>query len=295
MELRAYARDDDEALDRVWTAARAVDGDVSLPGPADLGTSGLVAVDAGEVVGYSRLDRWTESDGTEMFLVTGCVHPAHRGRGHATSMLRHQETGAAALGAAMPQAVLGGNADEGHTDAQELLRDHGYQVAFTLVRLSRPVDAVPIPPLPAGLRLRPVRSEHHPAIHAAIEECFADDRLGFIAVGYDEYLADARDTGLWVVAWDGDEVAGLIVNEREDDGRVDSPWVAVRAAYRGRGLAAALLARSLTTMREHGARTAVIRTVAENPHRTVALYERAGYRVVQRLPRFRKPLHSSSS
>lgn len=295
MELRAYARSDDEALDRVWHAARAVDGDVSLPGPADLGSSGLVAVDGGEIVGYSRLDRWAESDGTEMFLVTGCVHPAHRRRGHATAMLRRQEAGAAALGGALPQAVLGGNADEGHADAQELLREHGYQVAFTVVQLSRPVGAVPIPPLPDGLRLRPVRAEHHPAIHAAIEECFTGDRHGFVPVGYDEYLADARDTGLWVVAWDGDEVAGLIVNERQDDGGVDSPWVAVRAAYRGKGLAAALLARSLTTMREHGVRTAAIRTVAENPHHTVALYERAGYRVVQRMPRFRKTLCRSSS
>ncbi|MEV4411679.1 GNAT family N-acetyltransferase [Catellatospora sp. NPDC049609] len=291
MELRAYERTDDEALDRVWRAARAVDGDVSLPGPGDLGASGLVAVADGDVVGYSRLDRWTEADGTEMFLVTGCVDPAHRGRGHGTALLRRQEAQAVAIGGATPQAMLGGNADEGHADAQELLRDNGYQVAFTLVRLRRPVTAVPIPPLPDGLRLRPVRAEHHPAIHAAIDECFTGDRLGFVTVDYDEYLAGVSDTDLWVVAWDGDEVAGLVVNEREDDGVVDSPWVAVRPAYRRRGLASALLARSLASMREHGVTTACLRTVAENPHGTVSLYERAGYQVVQRLPRFRKPLH----
>jgi ribosomal protein S18 acetylase RimI-like enzyme len=32
-----------------------------------------------------------------------------------------------------------------------------------------------------------------------------------------------------------------------------------------------------------------LRTVAENPQHSQALYERAGYQVTQRFPRYRKP------
>jgi ribosomal protein S18 acetylase RimI-like enzyme len=35
---------------------------------------------------------------------------------------------------------------------------------------------------------------------------------------------------------------------------------------------------------------ASIHTVAENENNSVALYEKVGYRVVRRMPRFRKPL-----
>ncbi|GAB4059918.1 GNAT family N-acetyltransferase [Catellatospora paridis] len=300
MGLRAYAGpDDDEQIERVRQAVLAVDGDGWLPGP-DGGEvpaeACVVAEDAGEVVGFGRLDRWTEDDGTEMFLVTGCVHPDRRGRGHGTAMLRRQEAYAASLGSGAPHQVLGGNADDDRPGARQLLLDNGYRVAFTLVDLSRPVaDAAAPAALPAGLRTRPVLAEHQPLIHAAITECFTGSGDGFVSPDYDSYLAAVRDTDLWAVAWDGDEVAGLVTSEREDGGRADSPWVAVRPAYRRRGLASALLARSLAAMREHGVTVATIRTVAENPHRTVDLYQRAGYRIVRRMPRYRKPLASVSA
>ncbi len=95
-----------------------------------------------------------------------------------------------------------------------------------------------------------------------------------------------RDTDLWIVAWHGDEVVGLVINERQADGSVDSPWVAVHPARRRRGLATALPA----VMRQRGITVATLRTVAENEHDTVGLYEKLGYQVGRRMPRFRKPL-----
>ncbi|MEU8003514.1 GNAT family N-acetyltransferase [Catellatospora sp. NPDC049111] len=294
MGLRGYAGPgDDEQIERVRQAALAVDGDVWLPGPdGDLpGEARVVAQDGGEIVGFGRLDRWTEDDGTEMFLATGFVHPAHRDRGHGTAMLRRLEAYAGTLGSGAPFQVLGGNADDSQPGSRQLLLDHGYRVAFTVVDLSRPVAAADEPAAPTpGLEVRPVLAEHHPRIHAAITECFTDSRLGFVSVDYDTYFAGVRDTELWAVAWDGDEIAGLVISEREGDGVADSSWVAVRPAYRRRGLASALLGRSLAAMREHGVGVATIRTVAENPNRTVQLYERVGYQVVRRQPRYRKPL-----
>ncbi|MEV0456308.1 GNAT family N-acetyltransferase [Catellatospora methionotrophica] len=300
MKIRAYAGPSDDAqIARVRQAALTVDGDVWLPGP-DLGATSaetfVVAEDAGQVVGFGGLDRWTEDDGTEMFLVTGSVQPTHRGRGHGSALLAHQEALAASLGSGLPHQQLGGNADDTQPGSRQLLLDHGYRLAFTVVALRQATaDATPPTALPPGLEIRPVLAEHQPRIHAAIVECFTGSRQGFVPVDYDTHLAEIRDTELWAVAWDGDEIAGLATAERQDDGVADSPWVAVRPAYRRQGLALALVTRSLAAMREHGVVVATIRTVAENSNRTVDLYQRAGYRVVHRMPRYRKPLPAASA
>ncbi|GAA2383140.1 N-acetyltransferase [Catellatospora methionotrophica] len=279
-------------------AALAVDGAVWLPGP-DVGVTPaetfVVAEDAGEIIAFGGLDRWTEDDGTELFLITGCVHPEHRGRGHGSALLAHQEARAAAAGSGLPHQQLGGNADDSQPGSRRLLLDHGYRLAFTVVELRcLPADGTAPTALPAGLRIRPVLAEHQPKIHAAIVECFTGSHHGFRPVDYDTHLAEVRDTELWTVAWDGDEIAGVVTAERRGSRAVDSPWVAVRPAYRRQGLALALVTRSLAAMREYRLTYASIRTVAENPHRTVDLYERAGYQVTQRMPRYRKPLSAAT-
>jgi mycothiol synthase len=286
MRVRPYAGvTDDDNIATVRRAAAAVDGDLRLPGPGDP-ESCLIAESDGVVVGFSWLVRWTEDDGTEVFLLVGCVDPAHRGQGHGTDLLRHQEAYAVSLGAGAAHQVLAGNADDHHPGSRDLLLDNGFRLAFTVVDLA--CD-------PPGLTVRDVRPEHHPQLHAVIAECFAGTGNGFEHLDYDRYLADARDTDLWTVAWDGDQVAGLVTDERRPDGTVDSPWVAVPAAYRRRGVATALLRHNLATLRRAGVTEALLTTVAENENNTVGMYECAGYRVVQRHPRFRKPLGASGT
>ena len=146
------------------------------------------------------------------------------------------------------------------------------------------------PDLPPGLTLRPVREDHHPRIHQALEACFADSGHGQHERTYQDYLDDVRDVDLWLIAWDGDDVAAVIINERHKDGTVDTPWVAVVPAWRRRGVARALLQRNLRLLADQGVPTAKIRTVQENTNHTVALYESVGYRVTARHPRYAKPL-----
>lgn len=252
-----------------------------------------VAVD-GAVAGSGRVEWWDEADGTRLYLLTGEIDPRWRRRGLGRILLARLEEQAAAHWRDHPGAgppLFGTNpSDEA---ALALAHAAGYRVRFTLVDLARdPAGAVEAP-LPPGVALRPVRGEHHPRIHAAISACFAESRLGQEVQTYHEYRDGVRDTDLWVVAWAGDEIAGLVVNEREPDGTVDSSWVAVLPPWRRRGLASTLLQHSLRRLAGHGVRTATIRTVQENPHRTVALYERAGYRVTVRTPRYAKPLRQA--
>jgi mycothiol synthase len=164
-------------------------------------------------------------------------------------------------------------------------------------RLDEPLpDAV----LPEGLELRPVRPADHRAIWDADVEAFRDH---FEAS--ERHEADYRafydhpdaDTTLWQVAWDGSEVAGSVVNtiyghENAELG-LDIGWldhVSVRRPWRRRGLASALIARSLSILRERGMAIAALGVDAENPTGALGVYERLGFHRARTWVTYRKPL-----
>jgi mycothiol synthase len=261
----------------------------------------LVAELGGTVVGSGRMTWWDENDGTRLYLLTGRVAPAHRGRGVGRELLARQEQEAVAHLRDHPhggRVLLGGNADAAQPDAQALLLAAGYRVRFTVVDLAQDLAArgsAEDAPLPHGVEVRPVRPEHHPLIHRMLEECFADSGLGGDSRTYEQYQRDVRDVDLWQVAWDAGAVAGVVVNERAKDGSVDSAWVAVVPPWRRRGLAKALLLRSLRRLAGAGVGKATIRTVRENGNQTVGLYESVGYRVTELHPRYAKPLPAEAA
>lgn len=155
-------------------------------------------------------------------------------------------------------------------------------------------------PLPSGLELRPVARDHYPAIWQANREAFRD-HWG----GSDESEAAMRrfleapdaDPSLWLIAWDGDRVAGGVINaihpaENEALG-VRRGWldsVFTRRPWRRRGLARALIARSLLLLRERGMQGAALGVDADNEQRALRLYEEAGFAVHDRFVAFRKPM-----
>jgi ribosomal protein S18 acetylase RimI-like enzyme len=306
--LRAYrGAEDIQGIQAVRATVRRAEGDIWLPGPDgedDLAApqpSCLVAADmrTGGIVGFAWMHWWDEADGTRLYLLSGCVEPRWRRRGVGTAILRWQEEQATVLDHAQsaPAAVreFGVNVAPHQAANLALVTAQGYRIAFTVVELTcdpraaRDVDAGP---LPAGLVVRPVDPTHHPLIHEAIEECFAGSRDGHRSRAYPEYLRDVRDVGLWCVAWDGDEVAAVVVNERQPDGTATTPWVAVRPPWRRRGVGLALMRQTLRSLAAQGVLSARLATIQENPHNSVGLYERAGYTVTARHPRFRKPLRA---
>lgn len=295
------------ALAAVRAAVRQVEDGVWMPGPdtvtdpAEQTPFCLLAEVDEQVVGYTWMDWWEEVDGTRLYLLLGWVVPAWRRRGVGTAMLRRQEEQAAVFAAAHTGpgvAMLGGNADEDQPGTRALLLANGYQVAFTVVWMARDLTAGPAeftePVLPAGIELRPVRPTHHPWIHRAIEESFAADRTGHLPRTFAEYRYDVRerqsDTTLWTVAWDGDEIAAVVINEIRPDGTGLTPWLAVRAPWRRRGIGRALMVNGLRRLSERGVASTALTTVAENPHHSMAFYRSLGYRVTRRQPRYRKPM-----
>jgi mycothiol synthase len=237
----------------------------------------------------------------------GVVDPELRGRGIGSALLADNQRRAAALAASHAMGdrrpVLGSFAAAGRP-AEALLRASGYEVERWFFDMVRPtLDDVVEAPLPEGLELRPVTAEQHATVWRANREAFRD-HWG----GSDESL-DAMhrllddpdtDTDLWLVAWDGDEVAGGIWNgirraENEQLGMrrgwLDSVFTG--RAWRKRGLARSLIGRSLLLLKERGMTSAALGVDADNANGALGMYEAAGFAVHERFTAWRRPMEVS--
>jgi ribosomal protein S18 acetylase RimI-like enzyme len=168
----------------------------------------------------------------------------------------------------------------------------GYSPARYAFRMRRDLT-MPIPelPIPPGLELRPARPEHFRAIWEAEREAF-QDHWGYAPwpdEAYQRFLQFPHyDPRLWQVAWDGDQVAGSVLNyiNAEENAsfarlRGYTEDISVRRPWRRRGLASALIARSLAAVRECGMTEAVLGVDAENRTCALRVYERLGYTTIQ--------------
>ena len=102
---------------------------------------------------------------------------------------------------------------------------------------------------------------------------------------------------MWVVAWDGDQVAGSILNyiDHERNERTQrklgyTEMIGVGRPWRKRGLARAMLARSMQVHKEAGMTQTGLGVDVENLSGALRLYESMGYKVVSGGTTFRKTL-----
>jgi mycothiol synthase len=100
-----------------------------------------------------------------------------------------------------------------------------------------------------------------------------------------------------VVAWDGDEIAGGVINEINATENAafnrKRGWLAsvfVRRPWRRRGVGRALVARSLVVFRDRGLTSAGLGVDADNQTGALRLYTDAGFEEEFRSTAFRKPM-----
>ena len=89
----------------------------------------------------------------------------------------------------------------------------------------------------------------------------------------------AFDPALWLLAVDGATIVGFSLGRERVDAGVRAGYigdVGVRAAWRGRGIGHALLARSLAEFQRRGLATAALDVDAENLSGALALYRKVG-------------------
>lgn len=225
------------------------------------------------------------------------VHPAHRGRGVGAAFLAWSERRARAHVAAGTKRVLLNAPPSADADpaAASLLLGHGYRRTRVFLHMERSLrDLDPIPASPLGIAVRPAHvPEDLPSMHAAMQEAFAQ-HFGFAPDPFDAWRAEwmdapEADPGLFLLAWDGAELAGAALSTNA--GSVG--WLGdlgVRPAWRGRGVGEALMYATFANLAAHGFSDVRLNVDAGNETGAVRLYERVGMTIRRGWDVYEKPI-----
>jgi GNAT superfamily N-acetyltransferase len=272
----------------------------------------LFAEADGETIAFSRA-WWVQETPTDagerLYKSLGFVRPDWRRQRLGTAMLRYNERHLRDIAREHPAEipklfrVWATDTEEG---AQALFAGAGYQPVRHYVMMTRPIG-LPLPdaPLPVGLELRPVEPGHVRAIWDAMWEA-RRDHWGYVEPTEQDYERWTQGRlfapELWKVAWDGEQVAGMVLNrlDREQNEqyrrqRGYSQGIFVRRPWRRRGLARALLVGSIRMFREMGMQETALGVDTRNPSGALGLYESVGYQAVQRHTFFNKKVESQAS
>lgn len=275
-------------------------------------TDAVVGELDGRIVAYGQGRAEDDNDGGRDYTAGGEVDPEHRGRGIGRALLRHNlrhqaaraEREAAALSAAGKPPVerrLESWAFESQARRRRLVESEGFVVVRWFFEMLRPtLDDIADQPMPEGLEFRRMVPADHRKIFDADVEAFRD-HWGAMEEGENAFQRffggpDFRPD-LWRVAWDGDQVAGVVMNrimttfnEQSGERRGELAGVSVRRQWRRRGLARAMVAESLRAFRDEGMTSAVLGVDAENPTGALGVYETNGFRVHRKGLNYRKPM-----
>ncbi len=189
----------------------------------------------------------------------------------------------------------------GSFEWEAILKNDGYEpirYAFLMVRPD--LENIPELPLPEGIEVRPAKPDQYRTIWEASREIFSDEwgEPEWLEEWYERWLGEPHiQPHLWQIAWCGDEVAGMVQNyiSETENKEFDRKWgytenIGVRKTHRGKGLAKALIARSLQVVKDAGMEQAALGVDAENPSGALHLYKSMGYEEYQKWVTLRKPL-----
>jgi ribosomal protein S18 acetylase RimI-like enzyme len=263
----------------------------------------LFAEVAGEMVAFSRVWWLEESATSRLYISLGFVHPAWRRKGLGRAMLYYNENRLRGMAAGHPAGtkILRVWATDAEREAQALFTSAGYEPVRHYIEMIRPIGApLPRAPMPPGLEVRPVEAGQIRTIWEAMYEA-RQDHWGYIPPTESDYERWTQDRlfapELWKVAWDGELVAGMVLNrldqvqnEQYRRKRGYSQGIFVRRPWRRRGLARSLLVQSIEMFRDMGMAETALGVDTQNPSGALRLYESVGYRATKRHTFFNKEM-----
>lgn len=326
IQYRPYrGTEDDPILLAILRSSDAADGKAEIPGPGDLPSLcrrterfvperdldiAYVADARGQPrpVAFSKRSWYSGYRGCSLYCQYSCLMGEWRRDGLWPRVVRRNEallrrlhverTGATSADGAWLQAW---SSDSEH-DWMAVLEGEGYGLVRSFNNMRRPTAGAPDLPLPSGIEVRPVESSHlrkiweiqrelNLGVFECVEEDWCDERFGSWAKE-----AEGR-TALWQVAWAGGEVAGTVLAHHEEghagkEGRSRgfTEHIYVRPAWRGKGLASALVARALRALAGLGVEEAELGVDSSNESSAFELYRKLGYETESVDGWYRKPL-----
>jgi len=198
--------------------------------------------------------------------------------GLGTEILERGEAFATAEGA---KKILTG-APEPDAAARALFESRGYREVRRFYEMAIELsEEPPEPALAAGLVVDGLRDDEYEAFYEALNESFAE-HWEWHPDPFEEWLerrkGQHRDEHgpVWFVVRDGDELAGVTRNDVSVAGGGYVGAIGVRPAWRGKGIAKALLYRTFAEFWRRGTTRVTLDVDAQNTTGAVALYERVG-------------------
>jgi mycothiol synthase len=148
---------------------------------------------------------------------------------------------------------------------------------------------LPEPAWPEGITVRGADLERDArAVHQAEADSFSD-HYGYVPQGFDQWFYFRTEffkaePELWVLAMDGDTIAGIALCSSTRPGDPDLGWIStvgVRRPWRRRGLALAILHHSFRLLADRGKLRAGLGVDSQSLTGATRLYEKAGMGVVR--------------
>lgn len=260
----------------------------------------LVETQDGQVVGYEEF--YNAKDHYDLDA-DGYVHPKFKGLGIGTALLRKiEERAQAEVELAEPdvRVFIRSGIDNKDEQAHNLHKTEGYfPIRYHWRMETKLQEAPPAVTFPAGIELRPfVKEEHSIAVWQADNEAFRDHwgshDSTFEEWSHRKFGKSDFDPTLWMIAWDGDQIAGYSQNRF----RMGIGWIGtlgVRRPWRKMGLGLALLQYSFGEFYKRGTTTIGLGVDASNPTGATRLYQRAGMYVASEFATYEKELRAGRS
>ncbi len=257
----------------------------------------VVETKDGRIVGSEEI---YNEVGHYKFKADGCVHFDFRGLGIGSALLeKAEECAQAEMKFAEPdarvfiQSAFNNKDETGH----DLLKTKNYFPIRYYWRMEAKLQEAPaVTTFPDGIELRPfIKDEHALAVWQADNEVFRD-HWGSHESTYEDWSHQKFgnpnfDSTLWMMAWDGNEIAGFSQNRH----RMGKGWVGtigVRRAWRKKGLGLALLKHSFGEFYKRGTTVIGLGVDAANPTGATRLYERAGMYAASEFASYEKELRA---
>lgn len=266
----------------------------------------IIAEVSGEMVGYAR--GWWEDEAFtgRLYKHNGFLVPEWRRKGIGRAMLMWMEDRFHEIAASNPPETaktLQVNVSQFQTGTAMMLERSAYQPIRYFYEMVRPaLDVIFELPLPDGLEIWPVTPDHYGAIWKSVDET-SQEEWGYkepTDEDYQEWLTDPHfQPCLWQVAWDiaANQVVGHVLTFIDDDEnkqfnrkRGYTEGVGVAQSWRRRGLARALISRSLQAQKAAGMTESALVADSDSTSGVIRLYESCGFQVVKCDTIYRKAL-----
>jgi len=257
-----------------------------------------------KIVGYGEAT--TERTEEDTLLLWNSVHllPEWRGKGIREAVFEFNESELIRRARrADTRSQFQTWANDASNDWKSLVLTRGFKPSWHVLEMVRSnLNDIPVFDLPDGLEIRQVAPRDYRQLWEGMRDAYKQEPW-FTEARFDEthfnQWKNSSDLSpeLWQAAWEGERIVGIVQNfvkkeENEAFGRKrgHTERIFVVPGWQRKGVARALISRSLAVLRDIGMVDATLDVTAENVSGALDLYQSLGYKAVYHFTFYRKEL-----